>query len=889
MVTRTEAIKEFLAGCGAPADLVALYNHDMECQVYVDKMNNQVLKDREFRGKKYLAYQCSETGTIYKPFRIPWDSMTENANYSDPEMTFDLCKYAEGVGLTGWDWVNKNSVWVGYDFDSMVNHKKGLTEEELTSIFKSIYDLPYATIRTSTTGSGYHIYVFVEGANSKTHTEHQSLARSILNKMSLDTGLDLQAKVDQLGQILWVWAKKMTPQGLQLIKKGEVLKNIPLNWREHIGVVNRRSTKTKPDIISDEEVDGFNDLARRRLMTPLDDKHRRIIEELGKVEGFDTYWNSEHGMLITHTSALKEVHAKLSLKGPFETATSGSSTKNCFAFPLEDGAWSVRRHGRGVIEASTWSRDTGDWTQCYYNRIPNFQTACKMHGGVEDVDGSYVFANAEMAGKAAREMEVLVELNPSLALRSARLRVHNKTERLIVEIEGSNNDPVVPGWIKKPKGHQFMSDKPVVGVDKIETETSEEDIRHCVTPDGADAGFYIRGADGSWIDEPRTNVLSALSYAGYSFKEREMEIGRLTRNYWTLISEPFSPEYPGGRKWNKNAAQLKWPKKEDATNLKYPTWTILFDHLGRGLDEPIKSNKWCVENGINTGGDYLKCWIASIVQYPRQPLPYLFFYGKENTGKSTFHEAVDMIFTKGVERIASALQSTSNFNGEIEGAVLGIIEELSLSSKRDGPVIQKIKDLVTSRRVSLHRKGETPYMINNTLHIAQFSNDINAAPVFTGDTRIVVIPVFPLTNEIPKMEMERRLMQEAQDFTTELLSIEIPEANGRLRIPVIVTDAKETLADSNVSDIERFIMSDIYKRDGACVSVAAVWESFCGQYDVSHLTLNMFNKIISQQMGVLKGKYGIAKNMHWANITLNPEEPASEPYTVINGYLKKGV
>lgn len=889
MVTRTQAIKNFLSMCGTPKDLAELYSADMECQVDVSKLNNQVLKDKEFRGKKYLAYQCSETGTIYKPFRIPWNSMKEDSSYEDSEMTFDLSKYAEGIGLTGWDWKNKNSVWVGFDFDSIVNHQKGLDREELTALYKAVYDLPYATIRTSTTGSGFHIYVFVQGANSKTHTEHQSLARSILNKMSLDTGLDLQAKVDQLGQILWVWAKKMTPEGLQLVKKGEVLTDIPLNWRDHIGSLGKRVMKNKPDIISDDELNDFNDLARRRLMTPLDDKHRRVIDELGKIGGFDTYWNSEHGMLITHTSALKEVHTKLALRGPFETATSGSSTKNCFAFPLEDGAWSIRRHGRGVTEASTWTRDSGDWTQCYYNRVPNFQTACKMHGGVEDKDGSYVFANAEMAAKAAREMEVLIDVDPTMSRRGARLLIHNKTERLIVEIDGDNKDAVLPGWIKKTKTHQFMSERPVTTVDKIETETSEETIRHCVTPEGADAGFFIRGIDGTWIDEPRMNVLSVLSHYGYSFKEREMEIGRLTQNYWTLISEPFSPEYPGGRKWNKGAAQLRWEKKADAHNLNYPTWMTLFNHLGRGLDEPVKNNKWCVENGIGTGGDYLKCWIAAIVQYPKQPLPYLFFYGKENTGKSTFHEAVDMIFTKGVVRIASALQNASHFNGEIEGAVLGIIEELNLSSKRDGPVINKIKDLVTSRRVSLHRKGETPFMMDNTLHIAQFSNDINAAPVFTGDTRIVVIPVYPLENEIPKMEMEMRLAQEAQDFTTELLNIELPKADGRLRIPVIVTEAKETLAESNISDIERFILESVYKRDGACVSVTDLWESFCGEYDVSHLTMHTFNKIITQQTGTLKGKYGSAKTMHWANLTLRPEEPATEPYTIVNGYLKKGV
>lgn len=889
MVTRTQAIKAFLANCGAPADLVAHYNENMECQVYVDKRDSIVIKDNEFRGEKYMTYQCRETGVIYKPFRIPWDSMNEGAHYDDPPMTFDLAEYAVGIGLTGWDWKNKQSVWVGYDFDSLLNHKQGLSKEELAEIYEKIKNLPYATIRTSTTGSGYHIYVYVEGADSKTHTEHQSLARSILSKMSVDTGLDLQAKVDQFGQILWVWASKMTPEGLQLVKKGEVLKEIPLNWREHSGVVTGRRSRLRPDLIDDSEIDNFNELAKRRLMTPLDDKHRRVIEELNKITEYDTYWNCDYGMLITHTLALKEVHTKLSLKGPFETATTGSSTKNCFAFPLEDGSWSVRRHGRGVTEALTWTRDSGDWTQCYYNRVPDFPTACKIHGGLEDKDGSFYFEKVEDAAAAARAMEVEVNLAPNMTNRSARLSLHAKTDKLIFEVDAFPQDQTVSGWIKKPKSYQFMSHETVRNVDKIETDTSEEDIRHCVTPEGADAGFFIRGLGDTWIEEPRTNVLSVISSMGYTLREREMEIGRLTKNYWILVNEPFKPEYPGGRRWNKNAAQLRYTRREDATNLHYPTWMAVLNHLGRGLDEAIRENSWCMQHGLSTGGDYLKCWIASIIQYPKQPLPYLFFYGKENTGKSTFHEAIDLLMTKGVMRVSTALESSSNFNGEVEGAVLGIIEELNLSNKRGGPVINKIKDWVTSRKISIHRKGETPFMNENTMHFAQFSNDPNAAPVFSGDTRIVVIPVYPLENEIPKMEMTRRLEEEAQDFTTELLDLEIPETAGRLRIPVIETDSKELLADSNVSDIERFVQSDVFKIDGACVSVNDMWESFSSQNDTTHLTMGIFNKQVALLTGAVRGKYGLAKTMHWANVSLNSEEPPSDPYTVINGYLKKGI
>ena len=64
-------------------------------------------------------------------------------------------------------------------------------------------------------------------------------------------------------------------------------------------------------------------------------------------------------MLVTHTYWLKEAHKALGFKGTFETsarAGAKSTDINCFAFPLRNGAWVVRRYGNGTAEAPTWAR-----------------------------------------------------------------------------------------------------------------------------------------------------------------------------------------------------------------------------------------------------------------------------------------------------------------------------------------------------------------------------------------------------------------------------------------------------------------------------------------------------------------------------------------------------
>jgi len=871
MLSRTQAIRNFLQQCGSPKDLVDLYTPEMECHVNVMPLNNKVLKNQEYKGHKFNAYQDLEDGTTYKPFRIPWDSMKETAHYTDPPMSFDLKKYCEGIGMTGWNFVTKQSLWFGYDFDSMINHGKGLSDEDLEAIRIAVYNLDYVTVRKSTTGSGLHIYVFVDPVDTKTHTEHQSLARAILDKMSLDSGYELQSKVDQLGSILWVWATKMEgTDGLTLLKQGGVLKDIPLNWKAHEGVISRKTHKIRPDLIVDAELDDFNKLAEQRLRTPLDDKHRKIIEELGKEE-YETSWNSDYGMLITHTKALENVHKRLTLTGPFTTATSSSSIKNCFCFPMPDGAWSVRRHGRGVVEASTWMTDLAGWTYCFYNKLPDFKTACVTNAGVEDTDGGYVFEKAEDGILAAKQMGVNLELPADKRIgRGMKLKMHTKTKKLIAELDLNPNDSNIPGWIKKNKAHQFMSGHALADEIKEDDVSGSDEIRHCVTEDGQDAGWYVLGIDGQWNQEPRANVLSVISSMGFSFREREAELGRLVTKYWRLVKEPFQPEYLGNRSWNKGAPQLVHTKKEEGEPLDYPHWSMILDHLGGGLDVAVNNNDWCERSGITTGAAYLKCWMAALIQYPKEPLPYLFFYGVEDSGKSMFHEAFVLLLSKkSVCRIDSALQNASSFNGEIANCVLGIVEETNLSSKRGGVTLNRMKDLVTSREVSIHFKGETPYMAPNIMHMVHCSNDPDAVPVFPGDTRVVVCHVPPLKKVIPKGDLIDALVKEAQDFTTELLNLEIPKSPSRLRIPIVTSLEKLALADSNMTDVERFTREHVFTKAGCILTKAEVYDRFCDHFSPENMSDIKFNRLFQSMMGCIGGRYGSSAAHCWGNISFD--------------------
>jgi hypothetical protein len=102
-----------------------------------------------------------------------------------------------------------------------------------------------------------------------------------------------------------------------------------------------------------------------RTATPLDAKHTAHIGWLAS-KGRGEY-DAKLGCLKTHTLALAVMHGELKLKGEFKTLSSGTTERNCFAYPRPDGAWYVVRYGVGVNEHESWSETAAGLPSCDYN------------------------------------------------------------------------------------------------------------------------------------------------------------------------------------------------------------------------------------------------------------------------------------------------------------------------------------------------------------------------------------------------------------------------------------------------------------------------------------------------------------------------------------------
>lgn len=808
MPTVLESLQSFLAfqaNAGVAPDLLGRWNTCMETQVNVSSAGGEQVDDRP---------NCWTNGTdTWWPIRVPKQADSEPV-FKDYRLDWPLDLYASEIGCTGYDWVNRRSRWVGFDFDAITGHAAGvgISDDELAAVRDKACALPWVEVRKSTGGAGLHLYVFVD-VETANHTEHAAVARAVLARMTSETGFDFARHVDCCGGNLWIWRRGLTADhpGLSLIKAAtETLGDIP-NWRDHVDVVRRKRTKTKVG-------DDVEALARAHKLAPLDDEHRALVSKLD-ASRFACNWIHDHSLLQTHTKGLAEVYEAGEIEGVFATTSRGDdpATPNCFMFPLTDGAWRVYRFSPGVSEAPTWNQDGQNWTTCVYNRRPSLAIAAKFCGAAEDPDNGEFVCSPEVAAKVAAILGERLELPFDREIRLAK----SKQGRLLVKFEKLAGDETPTGYIAKKR--QWVRGFDVAADAPRDPSLFEYDhvLRQLISATGDHAGWVAKNFSGQWCSRNKDDVKSLLSSMGVVKADQDSVLGEAIYRPWKLVNIPFQSEYPGDRQWNLDAAQFRYLPEEGV----HPHWDLVMAHLGRDLDGDLKNLRWAIDANVRTGGDYLKAWIACMFREPFQPLPYLFFWGPENSGKSLFFESISELVTKGVVSAFNALTSRNDFNGDIAGAILCYIDEKDIT-KAPG-ARDRMKEWVTGKMIPIRKMRMDTYMQVNTTHWCQCANSPRYCPISPNDTRITMIHVAPPEAEIPKDVLLDKLRSEAPAFMATLLDLNVPHAHGRLRLPMVVTEGKRRMEDLGVSPLSRFLEENV-----RCVAGAEIpFAEFCERID----------------------------------------------------------
>ena len=867
-----------------PGLIDLLYSQQIETQILASAVGGQPVEDKR--------NTWTDSKQTWSHIRVPYQANTVPTFY-DKELTWRLDQHAARIGITGWNWVNRESYSLGYDFDGIIGHAPGtgISDDALAEVKSKAMSLPYVDVVKSTSGNGLHFHVRFDRTNApKTanHNEHAALARAVLAKMSADVGFQFGSHLDVCGSVLWIWADEMNKDSFAWVSKAKVplsADDIPANWKDHLDVVKGTTAKVRVRGISDDEQDPLDDLTSARSRVPLDDVHKAVIEELEQ-SGYTTLWLQDHYLLQTHTRAVKDLCDKWEveghpIKGFFDTLATGTDKgkPNCFLIPSPEGSFQVFRFGKGVAEHPLWKQDDKSWTNCAFNKQPTLPEAALALGGVEDVKGGFVFREAEQARQSVEAIGSSLTLpdDNDYTGRGTMLKKH-KDGRLIVEVKKAEGDRGFSDWQEK-KGTwvRIFNINTDVADDERDYTQYDSLVRSIKTASNVDAGWFVKtiSGEGVWVQHPRENVKNVLKTKALGGPEVDIILGESVLRQWTKVNMPFHPEHPGGRQWNIGAAQLKF-LPADTVSPVHPHWDLVFGHCGEDLDSIVKRQKWAKDWGIQTGQEYLVAWLACLIREPFEPLPYLFMYGPQESGKSIFHEAISILTTGGVVKADRALTNQGDFNGELANAVLGVVDEVNIAQR--GPAVyNKIKEWTTSQFISIHAKGLQVYQQRNCLHFIQTANEKDACPIFPGDTRITMMHVASLEREIPKYTLLQKLEEEAPHFMATLMGLSLPESNSRLRIPVVDTLGKTTAQATNQDPLQAFLQDGCYLNPGSLVLVKDFVDRFRdGLTDYEKITWTKPKILQNMPKECPMGK-GTANKRYFGNITLNPPENRDQP------------
>jgi hypothetical protein len=650
--------------------------------------------------------------------------------------------------------------------------------------------------------------------------------------------------------------------------------------------------------------DILDEMTQAVAKVPLDEQHLKVLEDL-EATGHTSLWVTDHHLWQGHTAGVKAVFDDWAerghpMKGLFDTNSldSDPGKPNCFMRPRPNGAWDVYRFGEGTDENPMWDTQ-GKWTHTTLNYPATLRQICMACDGYEGTDEKQglLFETVDDLKKALKLLKSDVPVPTKAVDRTLSLYVNDRGKVvLVIEKKRSDSKSDFPRFVKTPRGWERWLDGAIETSDNEVKDQAiwselDEKIRALKTESNSGAQFdswVMKDNDSEWTNHPRDNISSFLAKEG--FNKPAPILGGAVFKAWMLTNDPFMPEYPGGRRWNRNAAQLVYAPVELGENESpvHPTWDRVMEHCGVELNEYIPELPWCKDWGVVTGGDYLTAWVACMLQNPHGKLPYLFMYGPQNSGKSSFYEALDLLMTKdSVMRADKALTSDQGYNGELEGVVLAVIDEVDIS-KAGATAYNRIKDWVTGMSLCLHAKYGQPRTVSNTLHFVQLSNTRRALPVLPGDTRITAMNVPALEEEIPKDRLFDLLRKEASHFMYTLLNYDVQEAESRMMIPVIETQGKQDAAADNVDELEQFIAEQCYEIPGAAIRFSDFVKAFQASLEIfqqSEWKERIIRAVVSEKL-----MYGRSRKHNQAiigNLSLDATIQPSTPFVKDGRFLRR--
>ena len=140
-------------------------------------------------------------------------------------------------------------------------------------------------------------------------------------------------------------------------------------------------------------------------------------------------------------------------------------------------------------------------------------------------------------------------------------------------------------------------------------------------------------------------------------------------------------------------------------------------------------------------GDYVLTWLARMFQDPggRRPGKVLVFRGKPGTGKSFTRKMIGRFFGKHFYKTDDINHLIGKFNNAVSNVIFLALEEAMWAG--DKSQVGRLKERVTSKTISIEKKGIDVINVDSHLNIMMNSNEKWVVPIQDSDRRFVVFDV----------------------------------------------------------------------------------------------------------------------------------------------------
>lgn len=136
---------------------------------------------------------------------------------------------------------------------------------------------------------------------------------------------------------------------------------------------------------------------------------------------------------------------------------------------------------------------------------------------------------------------------------------------------------------------------------------------------------------------------------------------------------------------------------------------------------------------------YVRKWLAHLIQKPWIVATALVLRGKQGTGKGTFADTIGVLLGAHYAPLSSLDRILGRFNAHLQNAILIYADEAIWGgNKKDQGAL---KALITEKKLFIEAKGKDGYWIDNYKHLIVSSNEDWAVPLDPDDRRFFVLDV----------------------------------------------------------------------------------------------------------------------------------------------------